>query len=69
MNPEPERYAAGFRSLAAGIILQASKDLREPRERRGAAEFFSVPWFDWLAESCDTDPDAIRERLRLKGCP
>ena len=64
-----DRPGAGPVPLAAAIIRAALVDLTDHREhvRAGARDFFKSAWFSMLAEGCQLDPVAVRERLAQRG--
>jgi len=56
--------------VAVAILQRAVEDYRngKPRQREDAREFIRSAWFSMLAEGCQLDPVAVRERLQAGRC-
>lgn len=58
--------AACWRNLAAAVLLQAARDLREPGYRRSAANWLGSPAALELAEMLDLEPWAINRLVEKR---
>lgn len=56
-----------WRNLAAAVLLQAARDLREPGYRRKAASWLGSREARHIAEMLDIEPAAIGRLLQPKG--
>lgn len=56
-----------WRNLAAAVLLQAARDLREPGYRRKAASWLSSPTAQQYAEMLDIEPTAIGRLFQARG--
>jgi len=62
------RPECGLHGLAVAILQRAVEDYRygKPRQREDAREFIQSAWFSMLAEGCQLDAVAVRERLQAR---
>ncbi len=56
-----------WRNLAAAVLLQAARDLREPGYRRKAAYWLRTPAAQQFAEMLDIEPTSISRLLQPGG--